>query len=409
MDTGMSKITWAAQYMPVLRTITERFAAERPARGSSGSRWRSTSRPRRRTSFGPSRLAGPRWRSRAAIPSRPRTTSRPHSGDRGSPMLRAPCLPGRRVLRCDRPGARYPADSDHRRRHGSDPSAPYGTARAPGRRDRRVRGDHDRHPPAPGDGGRREARVPRHRRERYADEALVRQRPRHGRVGARLADDHHERADRGQAARRGRVRLLRPGARAEGEGDGRAGDRDRGGSAPCARGAHGRLRRDAHGRGGRVRRHLRHDDGGRRRDHRTPLPAHEGRSDPRERGPLQRRDRPRATPRARGRGRAARRDRDVHPRGPAHPRPRRGPAGQPRDPEGDGPPDRGDGPLLRGAGPLGRVHRPVRARSGREASTRCRPRSTRPSRARNSPRSAIAIDRLTDEQARYLSAWDVGT
>lgn len=33
MDSGMRKITWAAQYMPVLRAIAERFAAERPLKG----------------------------------------------------------------------------------------------------------------------------------------------------------------------------------------------------------------------------------------------------------------------------------------------------------------------------------------------------------------------------------------
>lgn len=33
MDSGERKITWAAQYMPVLRTITERFEAERPLEG----------------------------------------------------------------------------------------------------------------------------------------------------------------------------------------------------------------------------------------------------------------------------------------------------------------------------------------------------------------------------------------
>ena len=71
------------------------------------------------------------------------------------------------------------AAHDHGRRRRPGEHAAQGTPRAAGRHHRRHRGDHHRRHPAAGHGARRRAEVPRHRRQRRADQAPVRQPLRH--------------------------------------------------------------------------------------------------------------------------------------------------------------------------------------------------------------------------------------
>ena len=84
-------------------------------------------------------------------------------------------------------------------------------------------------------------------------------------------------------------------------GHGRARDRDRGRPDAGARGGDGRLRGAADGDGGRDRRHLLHRDRRQGRHHAAAHGADEGRRDPRQHRPLQRRDRDPGAPRARRR------------------------------------------------------------------------------------------------------------
>ena len=157
----------------------------------------------------------------------------------------------------DRPSAAH--HDGRRRRRDRDP--PLGEARAARRRDRRHRGDDDRRDPAEGARGRRQARLPRRRRQRGPHQAPLRQPLRHGPVDPRRDHPGHQRPARGPRVRRRRLRLVRTRRRDAREGHGRARDRDRGRSDAGDRGRDGRLPGDADARGGEDRRHHRHRDG----------------------------------------------------------------------------------------------------------------------------------------------------
>ena len=107
----------------------------------------------------------------------------------------------------------------------------------------------------------RQARLPRRRRQRGADQAPVRQSLRHRPVDARRDHPGHQRPPRRPRVRRCRLRLVRAGRRDAGEGHGRPRDRDRGRSDAGDRGRDGRLPGDADDGGGEDRRHHRHGHG----------------------------------------------------------------------------------------------------------------------------------------------------
>ena len=142
-------------------------------------------------------------------------------------------------------------------------SAPPRAAR---RHHRRHRGDDHRRHPAEGDGGRRRARLPGHRRQRRADEAPVRQPLRHGPVDDRRDHPRDERPARREAVRRRRLRLGRPRRRAARPRHGRARDRHRGRPDAGARGARWTATRCCRWRTRRDRRHLLHGDRRQARD-----------------------------------------------------------------------------------------------------------------------------------------------
>ena len=101
-------------------------------------------------------------------------------------------LNDRGVLLVHRPDARDQADADARRRRGPDLHA--STTSYPGAgqgRHRRHRGDHHGRAPPARDGGRRQAAVPGHRRQRQRDQVGLRQRLRHRPVVARRHPARH--------------------------------------------------------------------------------------------------------------------------------------------------------------------------------------------------------------------------
>ena len=108
----------------------------------------------------------------------------------------------RHLLPPHRGGRRPPAAPDDGRRRRRDRRPPLASARAARRRDRRHRGDDDGRDPAQGARARRQARLPRDRRQRGTDEAHVRQPLRHGTVDDRRDHPRDERAPRRQALRR---------------------------------------------------------------------------------------------------------------------------------------------------------------------------------------------------------------
>ena len=147
----------------------------------------------------------------------------------------------RHLLPAPRGRDRPPAARDDGRRRRRDRHPPLGPARAARRRDRRHRGDDDRGHPAARARARRQARLPRRRRERGADEAPLRQPLRHGSVDDRRDHPRDERPARGPHVRRRRLRLVRTRRRDAGQGPRRARDRDRGRRDEGARGRDGRL------------------------------------------------------------------------------------------------------------------------------------------------------------------------
>ena len=197
----------------------------------------------------------------------------------------------RHVLLAHRGGRRPQAAADDGRRRRRDRRAPLRPPRAARRHHRRHRGDDDGCDPPEGAGGRRQARLPDHRRQRCQDQAPVRQPLRHRPVDDRRDHPRDQRPARRQALRRRRVRLGRAGRCLAGPRHGCPRDRHRGRSDAGARGGDGRLRGPADGEGGRDRRHLLHRDRRQGRDHRRAHGADEGRGDPLQHGALRRRDR----------------------------------------------------------------------------------------------------------------------
>ena len=126
-----------------------------------------------------------------------------------------------------------------------------------------------------------------------------------GPVDARRHHPRDQRAARRPRLRGRRLRLVRPRAGQPGARHGRARDRHRGRSAARARGHDGRLRRDADGRGGAAGDIFCTATGDKHVIRGEHIEQHEGRRDPLQHRPLQRRDR---HPGARGAdGRARRR------------------------------------------------------------------------------------------------------
>ena len=207
----------------------------------------------------------------------------------------------RHVLPAHRGGGRPPAAPDDGRRRRRHRRPPLGAARAARRRHRRHGGDDDGRHPAEGARARGQARLPGDRGQRGADEAHVRQPLRHRPVDDRRDHPRDERPARGRALRGRRLRLGRARRRVARARHGRARDRHRGRPDARARGRDGRLRGHADGARGRDRRHLLHRDRRQERHRPGALRAHEGRRDPRQHRPLQRRDRDPGAQGARGR------------------------------------------------------------------------------------------------------------
>ena len=249
---GVRRIEWADRQMPVLAAIRERFEHEQPLAG-----YRDLGLPARDHRDGEPRAdAEGRRRGRRAVRVEPAV----HAGRRRRGArrrvrhrrLRDQGRGQRHVLLAHRGGRRPQAAADDGRRRRRDRRAALRPPRAARRHHRRHRGDdHRRHPPE-GAGGRRQARLPDHRRQRGEDQAPVRQPVRHRPVDDRRDHPRDQRPARRQAVRRRRVRLVRAGRRVAGPRDGRPRDRHRGRPDAGARGGDGRLRGAADGEGGRI-------------------------------------------------------------------------------------------------------------------------------------------------------------
>ena len=162
------------------------------------------------------------------------------------------------------------------------------------RRDRRHRRNHHRrHPPARHGQGRRAA-LPDHRGQRRGHQAPVRQPLRHRPEHARRHHPRHQHPAGRHERRRRRLRLVRtrrgqPRAR-----HGRQRHRHRDRSDEGARSRDGRLPRDVDDRSRQDRRCLHHRHRQQERHRQGSLREDEGRRDPLQLRPLQRRDRPRS-------------------------------------------------------------------------------------------------------------------
>ena len=124
-------------------------------------------------------------------------------------------------------GARSQAADDHGRRRGPGDAAAHQAHRSGEGRDRRHRGNHHRRDSPARHGQGRHAEVSRHRRERCAHQALLRQPLRHGPIHARRRDSRHQHADCGHERRRRRLRLVRTRRGHARQGTGRGRDRHR--------------------------------------------------------------------------------------------------------------------------------------------------------------------------------------
>ena len=264
---GQARIEWADAQMPVLRSIRERFAKQRPLDGVAVAAClhvtAETANLMRALVAGGAQVAlcaanplSTQDDTAAALAGRTATVCMP--GPRG----------GRGRLRRARRGAgqgRAGGDDRRRRRPGFD--HPRLAARAGGHDAGRDRGDDHRAAAPARPGGRRGAGLPGLRRQRGAHRARLQRPLRHGPVDARRHPARHEPAA-------GRPHRGRPGLRLDGQGDRPGGPRGRGlgrrlrdRSAGGARGAHGGLRGHARARGRRARRRLRHRDRRPRRAH----------------------------------------------------------------------------------------------------------------------------------------------
>ena len=220
-DLGRQRIAWADANMPVLTSIRERFAKERPLAGAVAAAClhvtTETANLLRTLKAGGAEVL--------ICASNPLSTQ----DDVAASLVRDEGIPTFAVKGED--SELYYSHIDALLdRHptmtmddGCDlVSRIHQTRPGPGVGDPgRHRGDHDRRHPAARHGGRRRAQVPDRRRQRRRHQAHVRQPLRHRAVHPRRRHPGHQRPAGGQARRGGRVRLLRqgrgePGPRATG-------------------------------------------------------------------------------------------------------------------------------------------------------------------------------------------------
>ena len=206
---GVRRIQWADRQMPVLAAIRERFEREQPLSGYRISAClhvtTETANLARTLKAGGADVV--------LCASNPLSTQDDVAAalvdEYDIACLRDQGRGQRHLLLAHRGRGRPQAAADDGRRRRRDRCAAQRPARAARRHHRRHRGDdHRRHPPE-GAGGRRQARLPDHRRQRGEDEAPVRQPLRHGPVHDRRHHPGDERPARRQALRRRRLRLGR--------------------------------------------------------------------------------------------------------------------------------------------------------------------------------------------------------
>ena len=199
-DKGQARIEWADRHMPVLASIRERFAREKPLDGIQlGLCLHVTTET---ANLVRTLIAG--GADVALCASNPLSTQDDVAAalvDRYGAEVYAingednDSYYSHINAVCDK----HPVDHDGRRRRRDQRPA----RRAPGpdsRGDRRHRGDDDRRHPAEGARGRGQARLPDHRRQRGQHQAPVRQPLRHRPVDDRRHHPRHQRPDRRQAA-----------------------------------------------------------------------------------------------------------------------------------------------------------------------------------------------------------------
>ena len=255
-DAGEARIEWADGQMPVLRSIRERFAKERPLDGRIvGACLHVTSETANLV-----RTLAAGGAEVALCASNPFATQ--------DDVAAAVAAEGAEVhaVRGDDAeawAARVAAVVARGPQITLDDGADLLTALHLARPDlldglrRRHRGDHHRPGAAARPAGRGQARLPGHRRQRGGDRARL-QRPLRDRpVGARRHPAHHQPAARRAHARGARLRLGGQGDRAARRRARRLGDRLRGRPHARPRGPDGRLRGAAGARGGRARRRVR--------------------------------------------------------------------------------------------------------------------------------------------------------
>ena len=290
---GEARIEWAAEQMPVLARIAERFAAEQPLAGATiGLCLHVTAE----TAILVRALAGG-GADVALCAANPLSTQDDVAaalvaGDRLEVFARH----GEDLdTFAAHVGALVAREPDITLDDGADLLTRAARGAAGGRRAdaRRDRGDDDRARAAARHGGRGPARLPGDRRQRGAHRARLQRPLRHRPVDARRHPARDERPARRRRRRGRRLRLDRQGDRAARPGARRQRHRLRGRPDPRAGGAHGGLRGDDGARGRRARRRLHHRHRQQRRADRRALRAHEGRRDPRQRRALRRGDRPR--------------------------------------------------------------------------------------------------------------------
>ena len=288
---GVRRIEWADRQMPVLTAIRERFESEQPLSGYRISAClhvtTETANLMRTLKAGGADVV--------ICASNPLSTQDDVAAalvdEYGIATYRDQGRGQRLVLPAHRGRGRPQAAHHDGRRRRRDRRPPHRPPRAARRRDRRHRGDHHRRDPAEGARARRQARVPGRRGQRGQDQAPLRQPLRHGPVDARRDHPRDQRPARRQGARRRRLRLVRPRCRDARQGHGRERRRHRGRSDEGDRGRDGRLHGDDDGGSRQDRRHLHHRDRRQVRRREAALGGDEGRRDPRQHGPLQRRDR----------------------------------------------------------------------------------------------------------------------
>ena len=227
------RIEWADRHMPVLASIRERFAREKPLEGiqlglclhvttETANLVRTLTAGGADVALCASNPLSTQDDVAAALVDRHERRGLRDQGRGRRGLLR----PHQRRLR------QAPEDHDGRRRRRDRRAAQRAHRPALGG-DRRHRGDDHRRDPPAGARGRGQARLPDRRRQRGQHQALLRQPLRHRPVDARRHHPRDQHPDRRQARGRGRLRLVRARRRDAGEGPRRARDRVRG--RPAAR------------------------------------------------------------------------------------------------------------------------------------------------------------------------------